>query len=72
MMKKEHQEILKIIETYLEKNPEQRFTQALFNLDINQSHSSILWEGALRDNYGDKDSTVVVRVQDRLKELNNK
>ncbi|CAA9199462.1 hypothetical protein FLACOL7796_02740 [Flavobacterium collinsii] len=33
-MKKEHRIILDLLEEYLEKNPSQRFGQALFNLGV--------------------------------------
>lgn len=40
-MKKEHQKILELIKSYLEKNPDQRFGQALFNLNINEFQKTV-------------------------------
>lgn len=67
-MKEEHQKILELIKSYLEENPKLRFTQALFNLNINQKPDSPdkLFERVLRDNYGDKDSTVLERITEQL------
>lgn len=38
IMKKEHEAIISILSDYLTRNPEVRFGQALFNLNINQFH----------------------------------
>lgn len=65
-MKKEHREILNLIEDYLSQDGAEhlRFTQALFNLDINQ----LATENLLVDNYNDLDSWVLSRIKNRLKE----
>ncbi|SFN24990.1 hypothetical protein [Salegentibacter flavus] len=66
-MNVEHQKILNLLSAYLEKNSQLRFTQALFNLNINQKpESSDPFSGVLRDNYGDKDSSVLQRILDQL------
>tara|TARA_R110002020_G_scaffold419155_1_gene628404 strand:- start:16661 stop:16957 length:297 start_codon:yes stop_codon:yes gene_type:complete len=70
IMNIEHQQILKLLTAYLNKNPELRFTQALFNLDINQKPiSKDPFNRDLRDNYGDKDSSVLHRIVDRLEQF---
>lgn len=71
-MKTEHKEILELIRSYLEKNPDLRFTQALFNLDINQKPIGKIFDNILRDNHGDKDPEVLKRINDRLNNLKNK
>ena len=61
-MKTEPKEILKIITAYLEQHPQLRFTQAIFNLDINQSpeEPEYQFKGPFRDNYSDKDDEVLI------------
>ena len=66
-MKKEHKEILTLIENYLEANPEQRFGQALFNLNINQFTEWKPGNNQLRDIYNDYDSAILKRVTLSLK-----
>ena len=68
-MKPEHKAILEMIENYLEKNPAQRFGQALFNLDINQFASPKHPEEKkhlLRDIYSDQDADILKRISDRI------
>ena len=69
-MRSEHRKILELIRSYLEENPDLRFTQALFNLDINQKPKDKIFENILRDNYGDKDYKVLKRITNNLKNLN--
>ena len=67
-MKKEHTEILKAIGEFLEKNPEQRFGQALFNLHINEHmEGGTPGNYRMRDIYSDYDSEIVQRVNDTVK-----
>jgi len=71
MMKKEHKEILEEISKYLENNPEQRFGQALFNLNINEfaDKKNPEWKSfLLRDIYNDRDSEIL----DNIKKVTNK
>lgn len=67
-MKKEHQIILKAIEDILNRDPELRFGQALFNLGINQ-FANIKNPGEsnyrLRDIHGDKDSLIIDRINNQ-------
>jgi hypothetical protein len=68
-MKLEHKTIINLISDYLEKNPEQRFSQALFNLNINQFENQINPEEKeflLRDIYNDSDEDVVERVKSSI------
>lgn len=67
-MKTEHKEILKFITAYLERHPQLRFTQAIFNLDINQSPKEPEYQlkGLYRDNYSDKDNEVLGRIKARM------
>lgn len=60
------EELVELIKEYSSKNPEQRFTQILFNLNINQFKEKDFTEG-FRDNYNDLDQNVLERVQERLK-----
>lgn len=68
-MKIKHQKILELVKSYLEQNPKLRFTQALFNLDINQKPDSPdkLFEGVPRDN----GPVVLNRIPDHLKKFKN-
>lgn len=70
-MKDEHQKILELVKSYLDENPNLRFSQALFNLNINQKPDSPdkIYERVLRDNYGDTDSTVLERITEQLDRL---
>lgn len=68
-MKLEHKTIINLISDYLEKNPEQRFSQALFNLNINQFANQITPEEKeflLRDIYNDSDEDVAERVKSSI------
>lgn len=64
-MKEEHKTILLLIEQYLTKNPEQRFGQALFNLDITQFDASCKGKeySSLRDIYDDTDNEILKRIK---------
>ncbi|MGV1002995.1 hypothetical protein ACTS9U_16650 [Empedobacter falsenii] len=59
------EKLVELIKEYSSKNPEQRFTQILFNLNINQFAEKDFTKG-FRDNYNDLDQNVLERVQDRL------
>lgn len=59
------EELVELIKEYSAKNPEQRFTQILFNLNINQFAEKDFTEG-FRDNYNNLDQNVLERVHDRL------
>ncbi|MDA6069836.1 hypothetical protein NJT12_09410 [Flavobacterium sp. AC] len=68
-MKKEHKIILDLLEMYLEKNPSQRFGQALFNLNINEFKEITDPRNPnydLRDIYGDADLDIAERIKNRL------
>ena len=68
-MKKEHQIIIELIESYLEKNPEQRFGQALFNLKINEFEETVDEKKPnynLRDIYNDDDQVIINRIESQL------
>ena len=73
-MKEEHSEIIKLLSGFLDKYPDQRFTQALFSLGINE-FEEINHEAAhefhpqLRDVYNDPDEIVLARVKARLTKL---
>lgn len=69
-MKNQHQEILKLISDYLEKYPNQRFGQALFNLGVNEfiddnDHTNY----RIRDIHGDSDEKILERVKKRFERL---
>lgn len=64
-MEHEHDIILNKLKAFLEKYPNQRFGQALFNLGINQLTENE--EFQLRDIYGDTDSEILNRIENRLK-----
>lgn len=69
-MKKEHQEIIDLISSYLEEYPDQRFTQTLFNLGVNEFVNKERPEQAnfaVRDVYNDLDKNVIEKIKDRLK-----
>lgn len=63
-MTKEHKIILEKLKEYLERNPNQRFGQALFNLGINEFKENE--EFVLRDIYGDEDSKIIIRIKKQL------
>ncbi|HBX62055.1 MULTISPECIES: hypothetical protein [Empedobacter] len=62
-------ELVELIKEYSSKNPEQRFTQILFNLKINEFKDDDFTQG-LRDNYNDLDQNVLKRIRERLRLLN--
>lgn len=67
-MKKNTQIILLIIKEYLNENLEQRFTQALVNLGINEFadvNNPAPKGHLLRDNYHDTDNVVLERMEKR-------
>lgn len=64
-MTEEHRIILKAIEEALNRDPQLRFGQVLFNLGINQFANIDNPSEAnyrLRDIHGDKDSTIIERI----------
>lgn len=63
LMKPEHSAIMELLSYYLEKHPDQRFGQALFNLKINEFEAD---SKKLRDIYSDEDSKIIRRVQNQL------
>lgn len=68
-MKKEHRIILDLLEEHLEKNPSQRFGQALFNLNVNQFQETTDLRNPnynLRDIYNDADLEIMERIKNRL------
>lgn len=67
-MKNDHRKILEILKAYLDKNPSQRFGQAIFNLGINEFKSSE--EFQLRDIYNDHDSEILQRIEKRIELFN--
>ncbi|WP_271711506.1 hypothetical protein [Marinigracilibium pacificum] len=72
-MTKEHRIILDAIEEALNKNPDLRFGQALFNLGINQFANPENPEQEnyrIRDIHGDKDSDIIQRIMNQKKWLN--
>ena len=68
-MKKEHSTILEYLKVYLEKNPSQRFGQAIFNLSINEFQKNTDFNESnytLRDIYNDSDENIVSRIKNQL------
>jgi hypothetical protein len=68
-MKKEHRIILDLLEEYLEKNPSQRFGQALFNLGVNQFQETTDLRNPnynLRDIHNDHDLDIIERIKNQL------
>ena len=71
-MKETSKEIMKLIVEYLEKNPNQRFGQALYNLGVNEDDGK--WKpetGAikLRDIFYDTDEAILERIRARIKKF---
>ena len=65
-MTEEHKIILKAIEEELNRDPELRFGQALFNLSINEfvnPENPAEADYKIRDIHGDKDSEIIVRIR---------
>ncbi len=68
-MKQEHKIILKLLESYLEKNPSLRFGQALFNLQINEFQKTTDPRNPnynIRDIHGDSDLKIIERIKKQL------
>jgi GTP-dependent phosphoenolpyruvate carboxykinase len=68
-MNEAKQEILNIIANYCKENPNQRFGQILFNLNINEFKKD---SEEIRDIYNDFDETIFERVQIRIQQLKNR
>ena len=68
-MNEAKQEILNIIANYCKENPNQRFAQILFNLNINEFKKD---SEEIRDIHNDSDKKILERVQSRIKQLKNK
>ena len=68
-MNEAKQEILNIIANYCKENPNQRFGQILFNLNINEFKKD---SEEIRDIHNDSDKKSLERVQSRIKQLKNK
>jgi len=68
-MKKEHKEIIDLISSYLEYDPELRFGQALFNLKINEFQKTTDPRNPnynLRDIHNDNDADILKRIKSQL------
>ncbi|EHQ42854.1 Uncharacterised protein [Myroides odoratus] len=63
-MNPSHQKIIDLVSEYMERHPEQRFAQILFNLRINEFKEGT--DFILRDIYNDSDEAIQKRMQDRL------
>ncbi len=63
-MTKEQEQIIKSLSEYLDKYPEIRFGQALFNLNINEFEkpNKFFGENKLRDIYNDSDLKILSRM----------
>ena len=68
-MNEAKQEILNIIANYCKENPNQRFGQILFNLNINEFKKD---SEEIRDIHNDSDKKILERIQSRIKQLKNK
>ena len=76
-MTEEHRIILKAIEEALNRDPELRFGQAIFNLGINEfvnPDNPAEVDYKMRDIHGDKDSDIITRIkrQQEWRELQQK
>lgn len=76
-MTEKHRIILKAIEEALNRDPELRFGQALFNLGINEfvnRENPSEADYRMRDIHGDKDSDIIARIrrQQEWRELQGK
>ena len=69
VMNETQKKILQLISNYLAENPNQRFGQILFNLDINQFRPN---KDELKDIYNDLDEEILERIKQRLEKLNLK
>lgn len=66
-MNPEAKTILLLIEQYLNNNPQCRFTQALFNLTINEFVKPYKdYPNNLRDIYNDSDKTILNRILTKI------
>ena len=63
-----HKRIIRRITEYLEKYPDQRFGQALFNLNINEFEKPFKLDkdNKLRDIYNDTDLQILQRMNMKL------
>ena len=61
-------EILNIITDYCNENPNQRFGQILYNLNINEFKKD---SEEIRDIYNDSDKKILGRIQARIKQIKN-
>lgn len=71
-MKKEHRKFIKKLRTFLQKNPEQRITQALFNLGVSvkaEHHLLPQDKAYFIDNYNQDDELTLERVNESLKNI---
>ena len=73
-MNENQEQILKILKSELERMPDLRFAQLLFNLGINEfadkenpEQSNFLF----RDNHGDSDEDVLSRIKERIEFVNS-
>ncbi len=69
VMNETQKEILQLISDFMAENPNQRFGQILFNLDINQFKTN---KNELKDIYNDLDEEILERIKQRLEKLNLK
>jgi len=70
-MKKEHQEIMNLISNYLENNYDQRFGQALFNLDINGFIDPNNYQKGMKDIHSNSDASILERIKARINHFEN-
>jgi len=68
-MNETKKEILNIITNYCDENPDQRFGQILFNLNINEFKKET---EEIRDIYNDSDQKILERIKTRINQLKNK
>ena len=61
-------EILNIITDYCNENPNKRFGQILYNLNINEFKKD---SEEIRDIYNDSDKKILGRIQARIKQIKN-
>ncbi|MBH1960718.1 MAG: hypothetical protein I8H68_11460 [Flavobacteriia bacterium] len=67
-MNQTKKEILNLITNYCNENPNQRFGQLLFNLNINEFKKD---SKEIRDIYNDADEEILERIKQRIKKLKN-
>ena len=65
-----NRKIIEILQVNVEKYPDMRFGQMLFNLDINQNHSGTT---TIRDIYADESNNILerVKIQDEIFQKKN-